>query len=894
MSNATDENLLMELLLRWDESRRQGRDASPDELCGGHPELAAELERRIRALEALEAPLGDRGAITSVVPSPTPSRSDGDGTCRPVPTATVPTGSRYRRLQFHARGGLGELFVAHDEELNRQVALKEIQDTQARDPISRSRFLFEAQVTAGLEHPGIVPVHGLGHYADGRPYYAMRLIRGESLKEAIGRLHAAESAAIAPGERARTSRQLLRRLLDVCDAVAYAHSRGIIHRDLKPSNIMLGPYGETLVVDWGLAKRLGRSDTDVSMSDEDGLPGPRAVEGTLATQPGGVSGTPAYMSPEQAGGEVDRLGPASDIYSLGATLYCLLTGRAPFEADNALTILERVRKGEFPSPRSLRPDIPRSLEAVCRKAIALRPEDRYTSVQDLSDDLEKWLAGEAVSAYREPWIDRVRRWLSRHRTLVAATGVGIGIALMSLGGIVILLSGANRRLSDANRREHELRADAVAARDRAERAQEQAVTERDRAERAQGRAVAEADRAREEARKATMLSDFLVRLFQSSDPLGLEGQGFREPTEAVKELTAVHLLRRGADRIEGFTRSGSGDAATVAVLMDAIGNSLRSLGDIEHARPLLEGALRMRRGSARVGASELADSLFHLGILDHDSREIEAAEARYRDAIRLYQQADSGNSLAALRVEFRLAWLLAEAKRTGEAEALFREVLQDRRARLGADHPDVQVVQLALLVVLLDRGDRRALLAQAPEFLGRNSLPLNTVLAYLRAMAQRQAHLYPAARRQYEEVLSTARKFLPAQHPILAMLLGDMAGLYREIGDLRRAEEVIREALEIGRRTIPLHPWMIEGLTSYADEMVRQGRIEEAERLYLEAIDVGRRRNRINPSDDRWKGTLDRLVRMEEDRGRTAKAGEYRKLLGREGHSEMGSPPSGR
>src|SRR5262249_42721002 len=155
------------------------------------------------------------------------------------------------------------------------------------------------------------------------------------------------------------------------------------------------------------------------------------------------------------------------------------------------------------------------------------------------------------------------------------------------------------------------------------------------------------------------------------------------------------------------------------------------------------------------------------------------------------------------------------------------------------------VVQLALLVVLLDRGDRGALLAQAPEFLGRNSLPLNTVLAYLRAMAYRQAHLYPAARRQYEDVLATARKFLPAQHPILAMLLGDMAGLYREIGDLRHAEELIREAIEIGRRTIPLHPWMIEGLTSYADEMVRQGRIEEAERLYLEAIDVGRRRNRI-------------------------------------------------
>ena len=160
----------------------------------------------------------------------------------------------YRILRPHARGGLGEVFVAEDAELNREVALKEIQGAHADDPASRGRFLLEAEITGGLEHPGIVPVYGLGTYADGRPFYAMRFIRGDSLKEAIERFHKADPPAGTRASRALALRQLLRRFVDVCNAVAYAHSRGVLHRDLKPGNIMLGKYGETLVVDWGLAK----------------------------------------------------------------------------------------------------------------------------------------------------------------------------------------------------------------------------------------------------------------------------------------------------------------------------------------------------------------------------------------------------------------------------------------------------------------------------------------------------------------------------------------------------------------------------------------------------------------------------------------------------------------
>src|SRR5262249_35457536 len=166
-----------------------------------------------------------------------------DATGPYVPPATLPPHARFQILRHHARRGLGEVFVARDAELKREVALKEIQERHADDPAARARFLLEAEVTGGLEHPGIVPVYGLGSYADGRPFYAMRLVRGDSLQDAIARFHR-ERDDLSAGERALWLRQLLGRFVAVCQAVAYAHSRGVLHRDLKPHNVMLGTFGE--------------------------------------------------------------------------------------------------------------------------------------------------------------------------------------------------------------------------------------------------------------------------------------------------------------------------------------------------------------------------------------------------------------------------------------------------------------------------------------------------------------------------------------------------------------------------------------------------------------------------------------------------------------------------
>ncbi len=352
--------------------------------------------------------------------------------------------SRYRSIRSHAKGGLGEVFVAIDEELGREVALKEIQERHADSPDSRDRFLLEAEVTGGLEHPGIVPVYGLGRYLDGRPYYAMRFIRGQPFKDAIDAFHEAEKTRRDPGIRALELRQLLGQFIDVCNALEYAHSRGIIHRDIKPANIMLGAFGETLVVDWGLAKALDRPEERQRSPTE--LPLLRPLSGgSSETLFGSTIGTPHYMSPEQAAGLLDRLGPSSDIYSLGATLYCLLTGQTPIQERTVKALLDKVQKGDFPPPRAIDRRVPPALEAVCLKAMALRPEDRYASARALAEDIEHWLADEPVSVYREPWTTRLARWSKRHKTLVTTTSALFLSGVVALAVFTVLIQREQAR-----------------------------------------------------------------------------------------------------------------------------------------------------------------------------------------------------------------------------------------------------------------------------------------------------------------------------------------------------------------------------------------------------------------------------------------------------------------
>jgi serine/threonine-protein kinase len=381
------------------------------------------------------------------------------------------TFGRFRILRPHARGGLGQVLIAHDSELNREVAVKELLDRHIDNENLVARFRMEAEITGLLEHPGVVPVYSAGDYPNGNPYYVMRLIRGHELEEEIREFFDKHPDSPYVGSRRVDFIKLLRRFIDVCNAIAYGHSRGIIHRDIKPANVMLGKFGETFVVDWGLAKKM--SDSEEPVDPNEPKIEPASGSGSNPTIMGSTVGTPAFMPPEQAEGRLDDLGATSDVYSLGATFYFLLTRQAPVSGKHASELLEKVRKGEIRPPREVNPHTPPALQAVCMHAMALAPEDRYQTPQQLADDIENWIADEPVSVHAESFPQRFGRWLRRHRSWALATAV----SLVIIAAVSVLAAVSINRAKNEEARQKALAVDA-----QKEEARQRALAEESRRE----------------------------------------------------------------------------------------------------------------------------------------------------------------------------------------------------------------------------------------------------------------------------------------------------------------------------------------------------------------------------------------------------------------------------
>jgi WD40 repeat protein/serine/threonine protein kinase len=493
----------------------------------------------------MKTPEDAYGSVTATATGLPTDNSAGLAAGREPPLQVV-SAEHYELGHEHARGGLGRIIVARDRRLERTVAVKELLEVEER---ATRRFMREARLTAKLQHPAIVPIHEAGRWPNGAPFYAMKFVSGKSLKQAI-----AERRSLV--ERLG----LLPNFIAVAEAIAYAHSEKIIHRDLKPSNVLLGNFGETLVVDWGLAKNVGDADEPTIERPQSDLSNDPDDLTTL----GSVIGTPIYMPPEQASGlQVDE---RADVYSLGAMLYHLLCGEPPFAGDSA-SVLAKV-KSTPPEPLRLRmPTAPPELIAIVERAMQREPHERYATAEAFAQDLIRFQTGQLVRVHEYSLSQLVRRWLRKNRALA------IAVATFVVVGLAYLTWSLNRE----SRLRHV-----------AEQARDQSALDRSRAESESARANKQTvalleDRGREELAKGhpQRAAPYLAGALRA-DP---NKRAYRSlAAQALRAMTSIHWSSRlpgksihtiamTADETEAFVATHDG---TMNILSTASGATLMS------------------------------------------------------------------------------------------------------------------------------------------------------------------------------------------------------------------------------------------------------------------------------------------------------------------------------
>ncbi len=660
------------------------------------------------------------------------------GTVRPLgsPSAGGTMVGRFALKGLHASGGLGEVFTARDTELNREVAVKRIKSRYADDPGSRRRFLTEAELTARLDHPGVVPVFGLVNDARGRPVYAMRFIRGETLKDEIDRYHnqgqgdrkqetgktegaeaksgdpglAASPAGTSPSAVPRTVafRHLLSRFVYVCQAIAYAHEKGIIHRDIKPANVMVGKFGEVLVVDWGLAKSLADGpDHDQLLkraADAGFRHDPEATDlPSHMTMAGTAVGTPSYMPPEQAAGQLDKVGPRADVYSLGATLFAILTGKAPFTGKSAVETLDQVRKGAFEPPAAVNADCPKPLDAICRKAMALNPDDRYPTAQALAADVERWLSDEPVSAYQDPFLARAARSARRHPARVATAGSLLLAGLLAAGGIAWAVNEGRKNTKTALDLVTEKEKETAAANKALALQQQETATQRDRA----------VDQEKKTAYEKVLVGKALelarIRYEKAVETYGVlvhdidKKLGDRVGMQAIRKTLLMNSTDGLRKLIEGKVEGNIGADRTLVAAHRQMGEVYQLVGETTMARDQFlkseQVALAVRKGAtpadARAADRDLARTLDGLAGIQAQAGDTKAALDAIDEAVKLFATlaADkvdvvAQGELAAARA--RRSKILLERGETGKAADECKLALAARQELAGAAPNDLQ------------------------------------------------------------------------------------------------------------------------------------------------------------------------------------------------------------
>ncbi len=757
------------------------------------------------------------------------------------------------------RGGMGTVLRVFDQHLRRRLAMKVARsvprDHGSHSPRSVSpnlaRFLEEAQITSQLEHPGVVPVHELGLDENHQVFFTMRLVRGRSLKEIL--------LLVQDQREGWTLTRALGVLLKVCETMSYAHDRGVIHRDLKPANVMVGRYGEVYVMDWGLARVVGRPDLhDIRPAAE----APSSIrtdlrelregeeDSPLVTLDGSVIGTPAYMSPEQAAGLVTEVDRRSDVYTLGAMLYHLLTGQPPYLRPGSRlsphTILALVLQGPPTPIHDLVPRVPAELTAICERAMAREQAQRYPDTSALAADLRAYLEGRVVHAYETGALAELRKWVRRNKALGTALAAAVVIAILGLSGVGYVEAKGRDAVEQKN-------VELSSALDLAQSSQA---------------------RAERESRTAEEVVGFLTGMFSEQDPSLARGRvvtvGEALDTAARRMRTALETqplvrarlmgtlasvhrslgqleraLSLGEESLALYRNVGGQDDPATWGAAALLGRILVDAGRLEEAESHLMLAFERRRTVYGLEHRDTLDSEDDLAVLRRQQRRLDQALAFQTESLALRERLFGPSDAGTVRAKDHLAALRRDRGELEDAATLAQEVLRVRELDPGPDHPDTLVTMSNLAAVF--------------EELGRRG----------------------EARALHERVVGIRSRIFPPNHPDLLRSEHRLAVVLHELGQHEDGEERLSGVLPRSRIALgDRHPATLESARDLA-LMMRQ-REAPAEAIdILEAL-VGPALDRPAMGEPRLAECLALLVELHLAEGRADDARDFAQELMRQ------------
>lgn len=669
----------------------------------------------------------------------------------------------YELLEEIDRGGMGVIYRARQLSLNRIVAVKMLLFGKFSSDEYIKRFRAEAEAAAGLQHPNIVAIHEIGEH-EGQHYFSMDYVEGADLAEVA-------REGFLPAERAA------RYLKVIAEAIHYAHQRGVLHRDLKPSNVLIDELDQPRITDFGLAKQL-KGDSEL-------------------TATGHVLGSPSFMPPEQADARRGSIGPHSDVYSLGALFYHLLTGRPPFVAATIEEALRQLLEQDPVPPRLLNGSVPRDLETICLKCLNKEPARRYPSALALAQDLERWLRGEAILARPAGVLGKIWRW-SRRQPALAGLTVAVGsLAVMVVIGSMAMVARERRMLSnEANLRQQ--------------------------AQVAEGKAISA-------ARKSEKVVDMLEHILDAVGPsasaatkqeildhwaVEVQKEYARQPeTELDLSMALARAYHQSGlyQRMEEISRFGlelsekchESPHAAIAAALAMLADALMHLERLPEAEIYSRQALEMNGQLVGREAPELVPALNTLGVVLQRAHKLDAAGEIFNRALVLEIKSKKPSAQGISNLKENVAHVLREKGQCVEAEALYREVLALRQETLGPDNEDVATSIHNIARVLYDE--------------------------------QR----YGEAEAWYGEALSRRRKLRGDEHPSVATTLHCLGMVLEAEGRWAEAEPLFREAIDTRIRLLDYgHPKVKESFEHLVSVLVRQGKTVEAQAL-MQVLEPG-------------------------------------------------------